>query len=179
MRNILFLLTALLATPAAAEVKSSSANAFEIEHRVQTVVPPTALFDAFGRIGSWWSPDHTYSGDAANLSLKLVAGGCFCERLKGGGGVEHLRVSYVDPVKHMAVLSGALGPLLFEGATGAMTVRVEPIAGGSRLTLNYRVAGFVQGNGAKLAPLVDQVLGEQMKRLRSFAAASNGRAARP
>ena len=36
--------------------------------------------------------------------------------------------------------------------------------------MNYRAAGFAKGNGAEMAPLVDQVLGEQMKRFRVFAA---------
>ena len=39
------------------------------------------------------------------------------------------------------------------------------------MTLNYRAAGFAKGGADKLAPLVDQVLAEQMKRFRTFAAA--------
>jgi hypothetical protein len=35
----------------------------------------------------------------------------------------------------------------------------------------YRAAGFAKGGAEAMAPLVDQVLGEQMKRLRAFAAA--------
>ena len=37
--------------------------------------------------------------------------------------------------------------------------------------MDYRVAGFANGGGEKLAPLVDQVLAEQMARLRKYAAA--------
>ena len=36
--------------------------------------------------------------------------------------------------------------------------------------MNYRAAGFAKGNGDKMAPLVDQVLGDQMKRFRVYAA---------
>ena len=52
-----------------------------------------------------------------------------------------------------------------------MDVQVERIAGGSRLTLDYKAAGFANGGADKLAPLVDQVLGDQVARFRKFAAA--------
>ena len=178
MRILLLSAALVAATPAAAGVKSSSANGFEIEQQVQTVVPPPVLFGAFGRISGWWDAEHTYSGSAASLSLALTPGGCFCERLKDGGGIEHMRVAYVDPGKQV-VLTGALGPLLYEAVSGVMTVKVEPVAGGSRLTLNYRAAGFANGGGEKLAPLVDQVLGAQLKRLRTYAAESNRRTSQP
>ena len=161
---------AVLAAPARAEVVSATANGFEIRHVVSTVVPQPAAFDAFGRVAQWWSKDHSYSGDSANLSLSLEPGGCFCERLAGGGGVEHMRVAYVAPGERL-VLTGSLGPLLYEATAGVMDVKVERIAGGSRLTLNYRVAGFARGGADRLAPLVDQLLGEQMARLRKFASA--------
>lgn len=178
MLRLPLLAAALIATPATAEVKGSSSNAFEVEQRVQTVVPPAVLFRAFTQVAGWWDPEHTYSGDAANLSLTMTPGGCFCERLTGGGGVEHMRVAYADPGKQTAVLTGALGPLLYEAVNGVMAVKVEPIAGGSRLTLNYRASGFAKGGADKLAPLVDQVLATQVKRLRTYAAESNRRTER-
>jgi len=51
-----------------------------------------------------------------------------------------------------------------------MDVKFERIAGGSRVVLDYKVAGFAEGNGQGMAPLVDTVLGEQVKRYRTFAA---------
>lgn len=168
MRTGLLMFVALWAAPARAEVVQSAPNGFEIQHSIQLVVPPAQAWAAFGQIGSWWSKDHTYSGSSANMRLALVPGGCFCERLPGGGGIEHMRVTYVDPGKRL-VLTGSLGPLLYDATSGVMDVRIERIAGGSRLTLNYRAAGFYKGGADKVAPLVDQVLGEQVKRLRSFA----------
>ena len=73
--------------------------------------PPSA------RSAQWWSKDHTYSGDAARMSLQLRPGGCFCETLDGGGGIEHMRVTFVQPGERV-VLTGSLGPLLYE-ATAA------------------------------------------------------------
>ena len=161
-----------LAVPAVAQAEVVSANdhGFEVRHTIQTVIPQAAAFDAFGQISQWWSKDHTYSGDAANMSLALRPGGCLCERLPDGGGVEHMHVAYVAPGERV-VLTGALGPLLYEATTGVMDVKIERIAGGSRVTMDYRVAGFANGGGEKLAPLVEQVLGEQMARLRKYAAA--------
>jgi len=161
----------LAASPAAAEVVSASSNGFEVRQAVNLVVPPPIAFSSFADIGAWWDPEHTYSGDSANLSLRLAPGGCFCERFpKEGGGIEHMRVTYVEPGKHV-VMTGALGPLLYEATTGVMDVQVKTIAGGAQLILDYRVAGFARGGADKLAVAVDQMLAAQMKRYRTYATA--------
>ena len=170
MRFILAIATLALAAPAAAEVVSASANGFEVRETVPLVVPPDAAYAAFANIADWWDPQHTYSGDSANLSLVLNPGGCFCERIpKTGGGIEHLRVAYVEPGKHI-VLTGALGPLLYEAVTGVMEVQVKTIAGGSQVTLDYKASGFAKGGAEKLASAVDQMLAAQLKRYREYAA---------
>lgn len=158
-----------LSAPAAAEVLSASDHGFELRQSVNLVIPQPKAFAAFGQVGQWWSKAHTYSGDAARMSLQMRPGGCFCETLDGGGGIEHMRVTLVRPGEQL-VLTGGLGPLLYEATAGVMDVKVERIAGGSRVTMNYRVAGFAKGGAEKLAPLVDQVLSEQMKRFRAYAA---------
>ncbi len=158
----------LASASARAEVVSASANGFEVRETVTLVVPADRAFDGFRNIAGWWDPEHTYSGDSANLSLAATAGGCFCERIpKTGGSVEHLRVAYVDPGKRL-VLTGALGPLLYEAVTGVMDVEVKRVAGGSQLTLDYKAAGFASGGAQKLAAAVDGVLAGQVKRYRSF-----------
>jgi hypothetical protein len=68
------------------------------------------------------------------------------------------------------VLTGALGPLLYEGTVGVMDVQVKQVAGGAQLTLDYKVAGFANGGADKLAPDVDGMLAAQMTRLRAYAA---------
>ena len=173
MKHVLFLALLATASPAAAEVVSASSNGLEVRETVNLVVPPAAAFDAFRNIGAWWDPEHTYSGDSGNLSLALVPGGCFCERLPKGGGVEHMRVTYIEPGKHV-VLTGALGPLLYEAVTGVMDVQVKTIAGGAQLTLDYKAAGFATGGADKLAPVVDSVLAGQMKRYRAYATSRPG-----
>ena len=169
MRRLAALL-ALVAAPASAEVVSASTTGFEVKSTVPLVVPPEAAFAAFAELPAWWNPEHSYSGDSANMRLDLTAGGCFCERIpKTGGGIEHMRVAYVEPGKRV-VMTGSLGPLLFEATTGVMDVQVKRVAGGSQLTLDYKVAGFANGGAEKVAPQVDAVLTEQLKRLRTYIA---------
>jgi uncharacterized protein YndB with AHSA1/START domain len=163
-------LLVLAAAPASAGVVSASSNGFEVRETVPLVVPAAAAFKAFAELPAWWDPEHTYSGSSANLRLELAPGGCFCERIpETGGGVEHMRVVHVDPGKRI-VMTGALGPLLYEAATGVMDVQIKPGAGGSQLTLDYKVAGFANGGATQMAVQVDEVLREQLKRFRTYAA---------
>ena len=168
MRAFFLGLLVVFAAPAAAEVVSANPNGFHVRQSVQLVIPPDLAYATFGRVGSWWNKGHTYSGKAENLSMALSGGGCFCERLPNGGGVEHLRVAFVDPGKRL-ILTGSLGPLLYDATAGSMDVQFEKIAGGTRVTMDYRVAGFANGGAEKMAPLVDGVLGDQFKRYREFA----------
>ena len=170
MRHIVGFAVLLGSSTASAEVVGASANGFEISHTVNLVAKPETAFAAFGNVGAWWSADHTYSGSAKNMTMALIPGGCFCERFPSGGGIEHMRVTYVDPNKRI-VLTGSLGPLLYEATSGVMDVQVKSRGGGSQLVLNYRAAGFHKGGAAATAPLVDRVLSEQLKRYRAFVTA--------
>ena len=167
MRTLALLALAPFGAPAAAEVKSATANSFALEYRAAVPVQPARLYQTVGEVSRWWSPAHTYSGKAENLSLELRPGGCFCESFPGGG-IELLRVAHVDPGKRI-VMTGGLGPLLYEAVTGVMDIRIAPAGTGSSLMVTYRAAGFANGNGDKLAPLVDQVMGEQVTRLTAAA----------
>lgn len=171
MRVVPLIALSIFTTPAGAAVIAASDHGFEVQHSVNLVVPQAEAFAAFGQIGQWWSSEHSYSGDAKRMTLQMRPGGCFCEPLDGGGGIEHMRVTYLQPGERV-VLTGSLGPLLYEATIGVLDVKVERIAGGSRVTMNYRAAGFANGGAEKMAPLIDQVLGEQMKRFRVYAAAA-------
>lgn len=157
----------LVTTPASAAVLSADDHGFEIQHSVNLVMPQAAAYAAFAQVGGWWDNEHSYSGDAKRMTLSLHPGGCFCESLDNGGGVEHMRVAFVQPGERL-VLTGSLGPMLYQATAGVMDVKFERIAGGTKVTLNYRVAGFAKGGAAAMAPVVDQVLGQQVKRYRAF-----------
>jgi hypothetical protein len=170
MRLIFSLALLAVATPAGAEVVTASSNGFEVRQTVPLVVKPDVAFASFVNLPAWWNPEHSYSGKASNLSLTPIPGGCFCERFPGGGGNEHMRVTYVDPGKRI-LMTGALGPLLYEATAGVLDVQIKSTAAGSVLTLDYRASGFFNGGAEKLAPVVDQVLADQVKRYRAFATA--------
>lgn len=163
MKTILAVALSLAAVaPAHAEVVSSAANGFHIRQSVTVPVGAASAYTAFANVKRWWNPQHSYSGDASRLSLQLTQGGCFCETL-ASGGVEHMRVTYVDIPKRL-VLTGALGPLLYEGVSGAMDLKFEASGAGTKVTMNYKAAGFAAGGADKIAAPVDKVLGEQMIR---------------
>ena len=172
--HCLALVSALcLAAPAQAVVVGADSHGFELRHTIDVPVPPGQALAAFAKVGSWWSKEHTYSGDAGRLSFELRPGGCWCERLDGGGGVEHMRIALYQPGERI-VLTGGLGPLLFEATSGVMSVRAIKTKSGSQLVVNYRAAGFARANGTEMALGVDAVLREQIERLRAFAGKAAG-----
>lgn len=159
----------LAASPAAAEVKAASEGGFSIAMTTVVAAPPDRLWAAMTQIGRWWNPDHSWSGDAANMTLDARAGGCFCEALpREKGSVEHLRVLFAQPGALLR-LGGGLGPLQTMAINGVMDWKLKPVASGTELSLTYAVSGAIPGGGQGLAPIVDQVLAEQFGRLKAFA----------
>ena len=144
-------------------------NGFLVKFEVSVNAPAAKVYDALvGQVGSWWDPQHTYSGDAKNLSIDPRPGGCFCEKLPNGGGVEHARVIYVAP-REVLRLSGALGPLQGSGVAGTLTWKLTSGTDNTRLQLSYSVGGFIDGGFEKIAPVVESVLRVQLDRLKQFA----------
>ena len=168
IRAIAALVLALaLAAPARSEVKSVTPSGFEVATVTTIAAPAERVYAAFGEVARWWSPSHTFSKDAANLSLELRAGGCFCERLKEGGSVQHLQVVYAAPGEGLR-LRGALGPLQTEGVDGTLSWSLKPVEGGTGVTQSYVVGGYIRGGMEQWAPRVDRVLDEQLQRLKGF-----------
>jgi uncharacterized protein YndB with AHSA1/START domain len=155
------------AGPTAAEVKSVAPNGFEVVAAATVAAPAERVYAALGEIGRWWSPSHTFSRDAANLTMELRAGGCFCERLKDGGTVQHMQVVYTAPGEGLR-LRGALGPLQTEGVDGTLSWSLKPAEGGTNVTQSYVVGGYIRSGMEQWAPKVDRVLDEQLQRLKSF-----------
>lgn len=149
------------------DVLEATPAGFAVKNTVTIAGTPSNVYGALGRVGSWWDPEHTYSGDAANLSIDLRPGGCFCERLVPEGGVQHSMVVLVIPNKTVR-LSGGLGPLQEAGISGSLTFTLAERIGGTETTMSYSVGGYRQGGLEALAPVVDSVLGGQLRRLKSF-----------
>jgi uncharacterized protein YndB with AHSA1/START domain len=164
----LALLLALLAGTAHAEVSGVSPSGFVVTHRTETQATPAEIYAAIGHPERWWNAEHTYSHDAANLSMALSAGGCFCERW-ADGSVEHARVIQTGRDR-VVRLSGAFGPLQALAVDAVLTITMATHDGRTALQLTYRVSGNADAALDKLAQPVDGVLGEQFKRLERFAA---------
>ena len=161
-------LVLLAAGRARAAVVDSTQAGFLVRSEVVVHAAPDSVYRALtGRIGSWWDSEHTFSGDARNLSLDASPGGCFCETLPQGGGVRHLTVVFASPGRLLR-LTGALGPLQGFGVAGSMTWTLTPVPEGTRLRLDYGIGGHLPGGLAALAPAVDEVLGAQFSRLKRF-----------
>jgi hypothetical protein len=153
-----------------AEVAASSESGFVSHNVTEVPAAPSDTWAALFTPAAWWNGEHTYSGDAANLTIEPVAGGCFCETIPGAdrtpaGQIEHMRVLYIDPRTRTFRMTGALGPLQSEAVTAVLTMTVEPSGSGSRITWDYVVGGYMRMPMAQMAPLVDQVIGEQLSRL--------------
>ena len=166
--------------PAPAAVIDATANGFTIENTVDVPADAMTAWKALvDDVGAWWPRDHTWWGEASELTIEPRAGGCFCER-NGVQQAQHLQVTFVDPGKLLRLMGG-LGPLQGMGLHGVLEFRFAPGAnGGTAITLFYRAGGYTPDDLESFAAIVDQVQAQQLgglaDHLRSRQAASAPRA---
>jgi hypothetical protein len=164
----------LIATPAAAEVKSQSPIGFVSGHSAEVSAKPDDVWRRLIIPKDWWNPAHSWFGKADGFYIDAQAGGCFCELAKEQSAsaksevrssVEHMRVIFADPNKVLR-MQGALGPLQSEAVVGTLTVAIEPLkqGAGSKLSFNYTVGGYSRFPMDKMAVAVDQVIADQFAR---------------
>ncbi|NCT69248.1 MAG: hypothetical protein GXC76_16590 [Rhodanobacteraceae bacterium] len=166
MKRLLALLPLLAgAAFAHAEVKHAAADAFTVTFAAPLHAPPAKAWAGLVQVQHWWSGEHTWSGQAANLSLQANAGGCFCERWPAGSA-EHGRVVMALPDRLLR-LDAALGPLQEFALKGILSFWIKPgaDAASSELEVEYRVNGAADSALDGFAPQVDAVLGAQVARL--------------
>ena len=120
----------VFAQPLAAEVVKADDDGFVTREIAVVEAAPKQVWLTVISPAKWWNSGHTWSGDAANLTIKPQAGGCFCEKIPEDpnperitleGSVEHMRVVHAFPERALR-MQGALGPLQSEAATGVLTV---------------------------------------------------------
>jgi hypothetical protein len=158
--------TALVAGAAHAEVTYKSAAGFEVTQKATIAAPAAKVYAALLTPSAWWNKDHSWSGNAANLSIDLATG-CFCETLPKGF-VRHMTVVFADGATTLR-LFGGLGPMQFTGASGHLAYVLKPAGDKTELTLTYDVGGYAKGGLAdKWAAPVDGVLGEAVGRLKTY-----------
>lgn len=161
---IVALAIAAMHAPASAEVTASAPGGFTIELSGSVPLGRDAAWSKLLDIGGWWSDAHTYSGAATAMQIDAVPGGCWCETWPGGE-VEHGHVVLFMPGQTLR-LRAELGPLQELGVSGALTFALSdaPSAGSTAVRLTYRVSGSSLAGLEALAPVVDQVLKEQLDR---------------
>jgi len=151
-----------------AAVTDSNANGFTVRLTLTIQAPPERVYGSLIHdVGEWWASDHTFSGDAHNLSIEEKPMGCFCEKLSGNGGVRHMEVVNFSPGKTL-VMIGGLGPLQSLATSGTMTVRLAPAGTGTQIDITYSVAGYLPGGMNSLAAPVDAVTTQQFTRLKNY-----------
>ena len=154
--------------PLRGEVMESTAVGFLVRNTAAINAPPAKVYAALtDGVGGWWDPVHTFSHDSRNLSVDAKPGGCFCERLPDGGGVQHMSVVYASPGKLLR-LTGAIGPLQEAALSGTMTWNLLQAGGGTTVELTYAVGGFRAGGFRDIPTVIDGVLRGQLARLKAL-----------
>ena len=178
-------LLAALAVPQGsghAEVVAQSEAGFVVKLSADTAASPAESWRTLIAPAKWWSSDHTWSHDAANLYLDAQASGCFCEKLPKPadapaeqriGSVEHMHVIFADPQRGVLRMSGSLGPLQGEALNGTLTVTLIKTETGTRIEFEYVVGGYMRMKGEEIAPAVDGVIGQQLGSLVKVLDAAN------
>lgn len=147
---------------ARAETSAVSPTGFTITVVRDLAAPPARVYRLLGEPARWWSPAHTWSGDAGNLKLEPRAGGCFCERWNGNE-VEHGRVINATQ-DSLLRLQAPLGPLQALPVNAVLSFELTGAEGRTKLTVNFLVAGGGM-DLSQLALPVEGVITEQVDRL--------------
>jgi uncharacterized protein YndB with AHSA1/START domain len=162
-------LLAMNCLSAHAAVLDQQPNGFAIEETAQIAATPDAVYAALIHPQAWWNSQHTFSRDAANLSLDAKAGGCLCETLPGGGSVQHLTVVYADPARTTIRFRGAMGPFQGLGVDGALTITLAAKDGGTALVLDNNYGGYIKGGFGKWPDAADGMLTDLVAHLKFYA----------
>ena len=154
-----------LATTARGEVMAADERGFALHNEVQVSVDRARAYQAFvTEIAQWWNPDHTISGQSAQLFLDPRPMGCFCESTGEGSGMVHMIVTLATPPA-MLRLTGGLGPLGLQGVSGNLTVEfVAQDESQTQVIAQYTVGGYSPDGLAAQAPAVDAVIDDLLSR---------------
>ncbi len=149
---------------ASAEVISATPDHFTLKLEAETELTPDEVWARLVDPESWWLPDHTYSGDSANLSIDAQAGGLWREDWDGGS-VWHGSVLRAEPGK-VLVLNAPFGPLQGLAVTSVWTISLDAQEdGGTKITFDHVTNGTSASELDALAPAVDFVKSEALKSL--------------
>lgn len=165
LHALIIVLGLLLCGPGHAEVVSSSDTHFVLHLEMSSALPPDRMWERLVNPARWWHPDHTYSGDAGNLSLNAEAGGLWREDWSAGS-VAHGEVLLVQEGEVLR-LEAPFGPLQGLGAYTVWTITIKPSDDGS-LVIFDEISNAPPGSKMdEMAKAVDYVKSEAIRRLTS------------
>lgn len=151
-------LFAFAAAPAGAEIVRAAPDGFSLHFEAESELDRDAAWARLIDISAWWSSDHTYSGDAANLSLDMRPGGCWCESWDGGA-VEHGRVLLIQNGEAIR-FEAPLGPLQGMGVAAVITFTLSDAeSGGTAFEADFIAAGTSVADVGLMAEPVNGVFG--------------------
>ncbi len=162
-----------MASPAHAEILEANERGFVTRDTATVSATPMETWIALISPAKWWSSEHSWSGDAANMTLIPQGGGCFCETIPGdpdpeaislAGSAHHMTVLQAAPLKVLR-MRGGLGPLQGEPVDGVLTITLTPIDGGTRVLWEYVVGGYMRYEVGPVSRSIDAVLSEQLNGL--------------
>jgi hypothetical protein len=157
------------ASSAAAEVVARTADSFILRYEAAAEIDPADIPGSLENVGRWWDGAHTYSGDAANISIDLTPGGCWCERLADGAAFDHGRTVSVSA--DGIVFDAPFGPLRGKATRAVLTMTWPTPHGVRSPTWEMVVEG--PGLGA-MADAVDGVMGAGFQRWVRYLEAGKG-----
>jgi uncharacterized protein YndB with AHSA1/START domain len=158
----------VLAMACPAEVVDSAPNGITVRSTLVIQAPPGDVYQKLVKnVGDWWNSAHTFSQDAHNMTIDDKPGGCFCEKLPGGGGVQHFEVAMSSPGKFI-MFRGAMGPMLSQAVMGSLEITLVPDGAGTKLTATLRAGGYMPNGVNSMAGPADMVVAEQFTRLKSY-----------
>jgi uncharacterized protein YndB with AHSA1/START domain len=146
-----------------ADIVSSGPDHYVLRMEARSELPPDQLWKRLVDPASWWHPDHSYSGDAANLSLDPVAGGAWREDW-AGGSVVHGEVLYAAPPFQLR-LDAPFGPLQGMAVDVVWTISIVADGDGSMVSFEEIGNGSSASGLTQLAPAVDGVKQQALERL--------------
>lgn len=161
------------AAPAAAKVVSEREGAFVTRDVAVVKADLRTTWLKLISPGEWWDDAHSWSGDAANMSIVPQGGGCFCERIPAedsktsiglDGSVQHMVVLNATPDLVLR-MRGGLGPLQSEPVDGVLTIALSKTEQGTLIAFEYAVGGFMRFETPVIAKAVDGVMSQQLNGL--------------
>jgi hypothetical protein len=168
LKILMLLFVTSFANIAQAKIVYAAKEGFSVTNQIEISREKSEVYAALvGDVGEWWSSDHTFFGNSANLSIEPKIGGCFCEIASETKQVLHLSVVHVN-TNHVIRFQGGLGPLQSMPVHGVMEWKLDEHEDATLVSFTYSISGFMPKGLEAIAKPVDGVLFQQLASLKKY-----------